>query len=266
MSADLLGASRVSARAWLLGERIELRSVPQDRWVTRAPATLRQDTGGIVVLYHRYGAAVVFEGGESPPGALPEDLHRWVVRPFEAPESDDAAIRIAADEPEGPDGQGAVVLSEPSLEKLQVVADVLARSALLAHYEAQIASSMERVEPLAERLRSRGRTGLSGRRLLADLGEVMMTELRMVGRAEVTEKPERTWDRPDLDALYEKLAFEYELEDRDRALTRKLELLGRSASTFHEMLQSRRSLHVEWYIVILILLEIVILMYDLSTR
>jgi uncharacterized Rmd1/YagE family protein len=32
------------------------------------------------------------------------------------------------------------------------------------------------------------------------------------------------------------------------------------------MLATRRSLHVEWYIVILILLEILILVYDLSTR
>jgi uncharacterized Rmd1/YagE family protein len=146
------------------------------------------------------------------------------------------------------------------------VADVLARSAFLAHFESRLSSSIDRLEPLAEQLRRRGSVGLRSRRLLEELGEVLVSEMRMVGRVEVSEKPERIWDRPDLDALYVRLADEYELESRDRAVTRKLELLGRSTNTFLEMLATRRSLHVEWYIVILILLEILILVYDLSTR
>ena len=43
---------------------------------------------------------------------------------------------------------------------------------------------------------------------------------RMVGRVEVAEKPEIVWDDPRLDRLYERLATEYELRDRDRALSR----------------------------------------------
>jgi uncharacterized Rmd1/YagE family protein len=265
MAPDLYSNERISATAWLLGERIDLREIPKDQLLSRSPATLRNETGGLVVLYHRYGAAVVFEGGEAA-SKLPEVVRGRVARPFDAPSTDDATIRIAPDEAEGTDAQGSVVLCDASLEKLQVVADVLARSALLAHYEDQLATSMDRLEPVAERLRRNGRAGLSGRRLLSDLGEVLVTEMRMVGRAEVSEKPERIWDRPDLDQLYVKLAEEYELEDRDRALSRKLELLGRSASTFLEMLQSRRSLHVEWYIVILILIEIVIVVWDMGTR
>ena len=54
--------------------------------------------------------------------------------------------------------------------------------------------------------------------------------------------------------------------ERDAALTRKLELLSRAAGMFHDLLQTRRSLRVEWYIVILIAVEIVILMYDRWVR
>jgi uncharacterized Rmd1/YagE family protein len=185
-----------------------------------------------------------------------------VSRPFEHPGSDDAILRIASGEPEGPDRDGVVVITAATLDRLHVVADVLSRSAFLAHFETQLSASLARLEPLAERLRRGSSVGLRGRQLVSELGEVLVAEMRMVGRVEVSEKPERVWDRPDLDLLYVRLAEEYEIEQRDAAMTRKLELLGRSSSLLLDMLSSRRSLHVEWYIVILILLEIVILVYE----
>jgi uncharacterized Rmd1/YagE family protein len=262
---DLRTLDRIHATAWLLGERIESSSIPTDRLIARSPLTLRGAEGTLVVLY-RFGTAVVFAPDRARSATRPQEVGDFVARPFEVPESDEAEIRVSTSAPEGPDAGGTIVIREASLERLHVVADVLARSAFLAHYEVVLGSSMDRVEALAERLRQGRHVGLRTRRLLEELGEVLVTELRMVGRAEVSEKPGRIWDAPDLDALYTRMAEEYELRDRDRAVTRKLELLGRAAGSFLDVLSNRRSLHVEWYIVILILIEIIILMYDLSTR
>jgi uncharacterized Rmd1/YagE family protein len=253
----------IHATAWLLGERIDTRSAPRDRIVSRSPLTLDEGPDRLVVLY-RFGAAVVFTSGESPASSDLARLRDLVSDPFEAPESDEAWIRVAAGEPEGPDRDGLLVIRETSLERLQVVADVLARSAFLAHYEAEVASAMDRVQPLAQRVRSGGSARLRGRTLLEEIGFVLDSEIRMIGRAEVSEKPGRLWEHPDLDALYVRFADEYELVDRDRAVTRKLDLLGRAASTFLEMLNNRHILRVEWYIVILILIEIVLLVYELA--
>jgi uncharacterized Rmd1/YagE family protein len=265
MDAPLGTRDRIVATAWLLGEGLEPRPVAGAEVLARAPLTLRTKDDGLVVLF-RFGAAVVFRPEDGPSRGYPESLRPLVRRPFASPESDDAEIRVAREEPEGPDREGFVVVAEASLDRLQVVADVLARSAFLAHFEARLSSSIDRLEPLAEQLRRGARGRLSGRRLLRELGEVLVSEMRMVGRVEVSEKPERVWDRPELDRLYVRLAEEYELEARDHAVTRKFDLLGRSANNLLDMLASRRSLHVEWYIVILILVEIVILVYDLATR
>ena len=43
-------------------------------------------------------------------------------------------------------------------------------------------------------------------------------------------------------------------------------LLGRATETFLGVLDTRRSLNVEWYIVILILIELFLLVYELATR
>ena len=89
-----------------------------------------------------------------------------------------------------------------------------------------------------------------------------IAEEHTVGRVEVTEKPELLWNRPELERLYLRLQEEYELPERDRALTRKLELIAQTATTSLGLLEARRSLRVEWYIVILILLRF----FSLSTR
>lgn len=262
MSILVSKSGRIVATAWLLGEKIDPAPVAGAEVVSRAPFTLRTSGGAVLVMY-RFGAVVVFRAGDEESEETPELIRSLVARPFDAPESDDALLRIASDAPEGPDRVGAVTIADASLDRLHVVADVLSRSAFLAHFEAQLSGSLARLEPFAEQLRRGSMVGLSSRRLVAELGEVLVSEMRMVGRVEVSEKPERVWDRPDLDALYVRLAEEYELEQRDAAMTRKLELLRRSSSLFLEMLVNRRTLHVEWYIVILILLEVVILVYEI---
>jgi uncharacterized Rmd1/YagE family protein len=93
---------------------------------------------------------------------------------------------------------------------------------------------------------------------------VLLTESQMVGRVEVTEKPEFTWEDPALDRLYERLAIEFELRDRDRALSRKLELISRSAETYLDLVHNRQTLRVEWYIVVLILIEIAIGIFQMA--
>jgi uncharacterized Rmd1/YagE family protein len=69
-----------------------------------------------------------------------------------------------------------------------------------------------------------------------------------------------------LDRLYVRLAKEYELSDRDRALGRKTAMISDSAGVFIDLIQARQTTRVEWYIVILIVVEIVLILYDLFLR
>jgi len=171
-------------------------------------------------------------------------------------------------EPEGREGvlpDGEVQLRELDVERAQVVAHVLAKSALLTYYEERLASVFDRVEALATQLRD-STVPASGRDLVREIGEVLLIRTRMVGRVEVSEKPEITWDDPELDRLYERLATEFELRDRDRALSRKLELISDVAGTYLELLDTRKSLRLEWYIVVLILVEIVLFVWEIFFR
>ena len=99
--------------------------------------------------------------------------------------------------------------------------------------------------------------------MLQHIGTALLSEHKLVGRAEVHEKPDVLWERSDLERLYLRLEDEFEIEERHRALERKLELISRTVHTVVDLHHDRRSLRVEWYIAILIALGIVVFLYDI---
>jgi uncharacterized Rmd1/YagE family protein len=254
----------IVARACCVGTRIETRELEQAGALAQAPLVLRAGARGCVVVF-RFGAYVSFDLDPAEEAALAERLAPHVVAPLPQPETESAELALLPGRPERVDAGGRIVVATASHDRLQVVASVLAKSTVLAHHEEEVAHVFDRVDSLAERLR-RGARLARGRELARQIGDVLLTQSRMVGRAEVSEKPEITWEDPALDRLYERLAAEYELSERDRALSRKLELIGLTARTVLDLVNERQGLRLEWYIVILIAIEIVLIVYDILER
>lgn len=247
-------------RARFLGNRLQLRSLEAVDRLAVHPLTIRAGERGVAVLF-RFGAAAVVDLSPVEEAAFFDSLAPYVIEPVAAPEVEEVEIAVDATAGEQVDESGRLWLRALDLERLRVVADVLAKSAVLSWYEGRASDLMDRIEALADDLR-RGRRGRRGRELARQIGDLLLSQTRMVGRAEVTEKPELTWDDTGLDRLYERLAAEFELRERDRALARKLDVASRTVETYLGLLQSRQSLRVEWYIVLLILVEIVLGLYD----
>ena len=255
----LAGRGEARARALCLGDRIDLRALETTRRIATGPLLLPAGAHGAAALF-RYGTVVLFDLDGVEEAAFLANLRGFVTQPYAEIETEEATLRLAPGGPEQVDN-GVIALAEFSVPRLQVVADILAKSATLSHYEASIKQEFDRIEPLAASLRAHGRPGSRGRDLLRHLGGTLLVQHQMVWRAEVAEKPEILWDRPDLDRLYARLEDEYELVERHQALERKLELVARTAQTLLDLLQNSRSLRVEWYIVILIVVEILLTLY-----
>lgn len=249
-------------RAILLGERLDTRTLEGQETLATAPLTLRLLDGGTAVLF-RYGAVITFDSSAAATKAFVETLMPNVVGPYKVREADETRLKVDPAADEQIDPAGIMVVRDLSTVRLQVIADVLAKSLVLAHHETRIAAIFDRIEPLAAGLREKGLPGARGRDLLREIGDVLLMQHRMVGRVETGEKPELLWDHPELERLYLRFAEEYELRDRDRALNRKLELISRTAETLLGLVQSRSSARVEWYIVALIVAELVLSIYPL---
>lgn len=249
--------------ALVLGSRLDDRTLQRQNAVATLPLTLRVGDGHAVVF--RFGVVVLFDLPEAEAERFLALVRPCLQQPFEVIERESTEIRIEPDGPEGIGSEHYVRLLDLTPGRMQVVALALAKSALLGHFEVAVTQVFDRVETLAEQLRRGGRFARS-RPLLREIGDVLLIQARTVGRAEVTEKPELTWDEPVLDRLYERLASEYELRDRDLALSRKLDLIQHTAQTYLDLVQNRQTLRVEWYIVLLIVFEILLSLYDFLLR
>jgi len=246
--------------AALLGERLDTRGLGRGEIPTLSPLMMPIGTDGCAFLF-RFGAVVFADVSTGEQAAVIARLAPRIGEPLATPERDEVRLRIEPGADERVDADGTVVLCAASPERRMIVADILAKSLVLLHYEAYLGEAFDRVEPLAESLQQ-GRPGARGKALLRHIGSVLRTQHKMVGRVEITEKPEVLWDHPDLERLFARLQDEYDLKERAHAVERKLEVISRTAEIALDLDHQRRSLRVEWSIVALIVLEIALGLYD----
>src|SRR5512139_4028794 len=100
MSVGLYPAgSTVTARALLLGERIDLKGFDSAQRLATNPLVVPAGPGQIVALF-RYGAAVLFGINPLQEVALVEQLVPFVGQPYAKRETEDVKLRVepAADE------------------------------------------------------------------------------------------------------------------------------------------------------------------------
>jgi uncharacterized Rmd1/YagE family protein len=260
----LVRRPQINVRALYLGERIDLgRFAPDDR-LGANPLLIALGAEGAAAI-SRFGVVVLFNAAPDRENTLLRDLLPLVNQPTHRTETESLVLCVDADREERIEN-GILFLREMTVERLQLVAWVLSRSVVLAEYESRISANFDRVEPFALELQTRGRGGPKMKELLEQIGSVLLTEHKLVARVEVREKPELLWDHPALDPLFLRLQSEFELNDRFAAFDRKLDLLSRTVSTVLNLLQNRRSLRVEWYIIILIVFEILLTLYAMFVR
>jgi uncharacterized Rmd1/YagE family protein len=258
-SADALAGSAWQARALLLGSRLDLRAWPAAEVLARMPLTLRLPQGGIAVLF-RHGIAVLFGAAAGGERALCERLGPLIEGRYPVPEEETLALRVDAGRAEGL-ADGVLTIHAGSVDRLQLVADVLSKSTLLAHYETRLGAEFDRIEPFALELEQTGRNPGRTREHLKRIGALLRMESRMVGRAEIGDKPELLWEHPELERFYALLEDEFEVHERLAVVERKLDLAGRTVRTMVDLINARHSLRVEWYIVALIAFDIGMTLY-----
>lgn len=258
------GREALRVRSLCVGSDIDTRSLRRHSRLAALPLTLEAGRAGCAVIF-RYGAVVLFQTDPREEQEFLTALGPAIQRPAGRRMSEEIELVLARDGREGVDGTRLQVAAF-SLPVIQMVAEVLARSVVLERFEERLGGTFESLEPVAADLGRGHLTRTHHRLLLRQLGEVLLDRQDMVGRVAVSDKPDVLWDRPGLERLYARLTDEFEIAQRFEAVEAKLELIGRTIQTAIGLIQSRRSLRVEWYIVVLILVEIGLTLYGMFVR
>jgi len=246
----------------LLGDRIDTAGLERHDVLSTTPLAFRIEGGAFVVLF-RYGVVVLFGLTPFQEDEIIRSLEGRIIGRFRKTEEETTEIEVASDKDEQIAPNGTISLKALTPEHILIIADAIATSLILAHDERDVSAVFDVIEPLARELAEHGRTPGGRRAILKHIGNALLVQQRVSGLVAVAEKPDVLWERADLERFYVRLEDEYELKERADLLTRKLTVISDTAKALADIIDTERSLRLERIIIALILLETVIMGYQL---
>ena len=247
-------------RALQLGDRLELKGLERDDAFSNNPLAFNTASGGMAILF-KSGAVVFINMNPVEEEELVRSIAGRVSGPTGMRETETARYVVKAGEDETITATGAIQIKSADRERLLLIAEALATSVALALDERRITVAFERVTPIAESLQRRQLPPGPRGELLQQIGDALLIQQRLAGRVDLDDKPDVLWDHPELERFWAKLVDEYDLQSRSRAIERKLVVLRETSDTMTDLVATRTSHRLEWYIIVLIAIEIALSLY-----
>ncbi|MEQ1653360.1 MAG: RMD1 family protein [Hyphomicrobium sp.] len=249
-----------TARAHQIGERIDFKGLERTDSFSKNPLGYRTPRGGTIVLF-KTGTAVFINMTQLEEEETIRGLGTRIGEPLSEREIETAQIVIGVED-DTVATTGVIHLKADDPSRLLLVADALAGSVSMALVERNLGGAFDRVSQTARSLKSGTLPGGKYADILEQLGDSLAIQSRLAGRIGMVDKPDVLWDHPELERLWTKLIDDYDLKSRANAIDQKLDVIRDSAKTLGDLLSTRTSHRLEWYIIALIVLEILIGFYD----
>jgi uncharacterized Rmd1/YagE family protein len=263
VSKSPLGGPRVTARAFLVSDRLNTSGLERGDVLSTTPLAFRVNDGGIAILF-RYGVVVLIGLNAVEEDEFLRGLQSRMTGALARRDEEIAVIELAPEKEDQIPPGGPICLQSLSPERLILIGEALAKSVVLARHEREVATVFDTTEPFARELARSGRMRGGRRAILKHIGNALSVRHRVSGPVEVAEKPDVLWDKPHLERLYARLEDEYELKERAESLNHKLGVIAETAQVLTDIIDTRRSLRLELIIVFLILFEVIITVYQLA--
>lgn len=138
----------------------------------------------------------------------------------------------------------------------------LAQSIKLEAFEESIKDVIRKNSYLPEEIASKGVISLSRRAIFKRMGEIFIARSSININIEYLDTPEFFWRNPSLEPFYVMIKKFLDIQSRVMALNQKLDVLQQLLDILNSQLQHRHSTLLESIIIILILIEILISLYQ----
>ncbi len=247
--------------AVLIGSDINIRELTNTP-ATRKEPILTQLSDNSVAMIFSYGAVVFFNATTSNSVELITRCQRFASNLVSTPETEQFTVIFQPEQPEG------IVKNKISIKKFtkehtEIIANALAKSTILEYHENRIGYLFSKIDPIAKSLQGRGKLGNRPHDMLKHIGASLLMAQEIVGKIEITEKPVLLWEHSELEPLYMQLIEDLEIIARQKSLERKIDLISDTAQISLDVLQQHHSHRLEWYVIILIAIEIVLQLYEI---
>lgn len=151
---------------------------------------------------------------------------------------------------------GALVVNELTADRTSIVALTVAQSASMEYYEMILEDMFVRTNVLVDRLEHRGTVSIRTKPLHRFIGESISTRTEVLSVLYLLDKPDATWDDPQMDLIYADLRAEFDLVDRYQSLESKLRSVQEALELILDVARERRMVSLEVIIVFLFVFEV----------
>jgi uncharacterized Rmd1/YagE family protein len=144
----------------------------------------------------------------------------------------------------------------------ELISTVLAKSVALEKTEEQLGQIHDRLENMIDRL-EKGNLRIGNKELARTTAKILRHEYNTLAYIMILDKPDITWTSSNANEFYDKMTEFFELNDRYKILKSKTEILYNIMDGFSTISHSIRGLFVEWIVVILIVIEIALTIFQI---
>ncbi|TVY08921.1 RMD1 family protein [Paenibacillus cremeus] len=145
----------------------------------------------------------------------------------------------------------------------ELISTVIAKSVALEKIEEQQGIIYDRLEMMIDRF-ERGNLRIGNKELARTTAKIVRHEYNTLAYVMILDKPEITWTSSDAGEFYDRMLEFFELNDRYKIMKSKTEVLYHVMEGFSTISHSIRGLFVEWIVVILIVIEVILSLLQIT--
>ena len=157
---------------------------------------------------------------------------------------------------------GYVSIPSKHLKYLKLISLVVAESVALDNYEHLTSKMLTNSISYSQQLELKGTYPSNIKKLLKFIGFAINTRQYIISKLHIFNAPDDIWDDDELQNLFNKLQSEFEIEERFKELSISLQSIQQSIEIIVNLMQAKKSHHLEWLIIILIAVEIVLMLAE----
>jgi uncharacterized Rmd1/YagE family protein len=262
-------APRYFFQAYHLAETLKLKVIEPKMGMTAVSRTgtklIFKDGENSFIFVYRFGSLVFFNVEPGRQTAVIEKLKAIVGRSDIVMTSDEYALEVH-DDVKNTVHFERVVLDTLTLDRIDLMALVLAQSTALEHFENKVEELLNRSREISGFLKNTGRMRRTARIINKFIGYCMTTKQDLVTSMYLLDKPDETWEDQILHNLHRDAAEMFELKERYRTVDHKLKMIEDNLKIIANLLANKKMAFLEWLIIVLIAVEVVLFVYELWVK
>jgi uncharacterized Rmd1/YagE family protein len=249
-----------------LGEKIDLKRLQENLkkypYITREPPIILKIVQGQYAVLTKFGVVTFWNVSKSLKEEFIREISQFVEK-FDQNFVYYDTLKVIIGKEKEEVKFGKVFLNKIDKAKIQVISFVISQSVALERYEKEIEKRVSELEKLVILLKRGELKSIKEKELLKEIGDILSVRQNTISHLSLFDKPETTWEREELERLYNSLCYEFELSDRFDILNEKIKFLADHNKLLLDFIFSKRSEFLELIIIVLIFIEILIFIGEL---